>query len=90
MQKVSCRITSKGQVTIPKRVRKQLGVEVSDTVTFIMHDDGSVEIRPEALSLRDLRGIVPPLPDRETVDFEDYIDEALQERADRLASGRTG
>ncbi len=87
MHEVTCTITSKGQVTIPKRIRKQLGVEPSDKVAFVILESGAVEVRRVKYSMKDLFGIVPPIPGRETVDFEDYIEEALQTRATELSSG---
>ena len=39
-------ITSKGQVTIPKSVREQLGVESGDKVDFRIGEDGTVTVVP--------------------------------------------
>lgn len=89
MQQITRTVTSKGQVTIPKQIRDQLGIDVDDKITFVVHESGTVEIRPLEYSIRDLRGILPALPGRETEDFDDFIDEALQTRADRLAAGNT-
>jgi antitoxin PrlF len=36
------KMTTKGQVTIPKAVRERLNLEVGDTVYFDVRDDGSV------------------------------------------------
>ena len=36
------RMTTKGQITIPKAVRERLNLEVGDTVYFDVRDDGSV------------------------------------------------
>lgn len=40
MQKLRARVTSKGQVTIPVYVRRRLGVEAGDEVSFTVEDDG--------------------------------------------------
>jgi antitoxin PrlF len=40
------RITSKGQATIPLRVRRHLKVEPGDRIDFVIADDGGVHIRP--------------------------------------------
>jgi len=42
---VATRLTSKGQVTIPKAIRDQLGVKPGDEVEFISHDSGPVVVR---------------------------------------------
>jgi antitoxin PrlF len=39
---MSARVTSKGQVTVPKAVRKRLGIEAGDSVDFEMAPDGRV------------------------------------------------
>ena len=36
------KVTSKGQITIPKMVREQLNLEAGDRVYFDVRDDGSV------------------------------------------------
>ena len=40
-------ITSKGQATIPKAVRQQLGLKPGDRIKFFMHPDGSVVLLPK-------------------------------------------
>lgn len=77
MREVTCTITSKGQITIPKSVRKQLGVDPTDKVTFVVHDSGRVELRPVRYTIEALKGIVPALPHRTTEDFDDLIAEAF-------------
>ena len=40
------KLTSKGQVTIPKRVRDALGIEPGSRVEFGMEDPGRAFVRP--------------------------------------------
>jgi AbrB family looped-hinge helix DNA binding protein len=87
MRQASSTITSKGQVTIPKSIRDQLGVGPSDRVTFVVLDSGRVEVRPARYTIESLRGIVPTPPGLHTEDFDELFDQAFQERADQL-SGR--
>lgn len=47
-------------------------------------DDQSAGRKNQNLSMRDLRGIVPAIPGRTTSDFEDQIEEALEEVAERI------
>lgn len=84
MRELISTITGKGQVTIPKTIRRQLGVERSDKVAFILHDSGLIELRPARYTLESLRGIIPALPGRETEDFDDLIAEAMLASADRI------
>jgi AbrB family looped-hinge helix DNA binding protein len=39
---MATRVTSKGQVTIPKRLRKRLGIEPGQAVDFELAPDGRV------------------------------------------------
>ncbi len=49
-------LTSKGQTTIPKAVRRHLGLKPGDKIRFLVEDDGRVVVVPATLHLRDLRG----------------------------------
>lgn len=42
----SARVTSKGQITIPKAIRDRLGIKEGTTVTFEIRDDGTVTLSP--------------------------------------------
>ena len=39
------RVTSKGQVTVPKVIREALGAERGDLLVFTPHPEGHVELR---------------------------------------------
>jgi AbrB family looped-hinge helix DNA binding protein len=54
----TAKLTSKGQMTIPKRVRTALRIGVGDRVSFVVRDDGVVELRPETVDLRDAYAIL--------------------------------
>lgn len=45
MKEFPATITSKGQVTIPKGVRTQLGLDAHDKVIFVVEDDGRVLLK---------------------------------------------
>jgi AbrB family looped-hinge helix DNA binding protein len=53
-------ITSKGQVTIPKEVRDALGLESGHQVSFLLREDGVVEMHPETVDVMSLYGILKP------------------------------
>lgn len=54
---ISARITSKGQITIPKAVRDQLGVRAGDRLEFEF-TDGHLEVRPvPRRRIEEFRGI---------------------------------
>jgi AbrB family looped-hinge helix DNA binding protein len=56
----STTLTSKGQVTIPKAVRDELGLRVGDKVAFRVLEDGTVVVEPETVDLLDLANILRP------------------------------
>jgi antitoxin PrlF len=62
MKEVLSTITSKGQVTIPKDVREQLGLQTHDKIAFIIDDDGTVRLRvPQFPTIASLAGIAGTL-----------------------------
>jgi len=49
-------LTSKGQVTIPKKVREQLHLQTGDKLDFRIEEDGSVRIFPIAKKASEVFG----------------------------------
>jgi AbrB family looped-hinge helix DNA binding protein len=49
-QEVRVKLTTKGQVTIPKVIRRALGVRAHDSVTFVL-EEGEVRLKPAAESV---------------------------------------
>jgi antitoxin PrlF len=57
MKEIVSTITSKGQVTLPVEVRRLLGVGTNDKISFVIGDEGKVEIRvPRYPTIESLRG----------------------------------
>ena len=52
------RITSKGQITVPKAVRETLALNPGDRIAFRIHDDGTVTVEAETVELKTLRGVL--------------------------------
>ena len=73
-------ITSKGQTTIPKAVRRHLGLNPGDKIRFLVEDDGRVVVLPATLHLHDLRGSLPRPPKPVSVE---RMREAIRERGGR-------
>ena len=76
----SATVTSKGQITIPKIVRDELGLRAGDRVAFRVLDDGRVVVEPETIDLLVLRGALQPR--RKGVTLAD-MDEAIRKEASR-------
>jgi len=56
----NAKITSKGQVTIPKAVRDALGVDAGDRLAFRIQEDGTVLVQAETGDLLALAGRLKP------------------------------
>jgi AbrB family looped-hinge helix DNA binding protein len=73
---MAAKITSKGQVTLPKTVREHLGVEQGDLVDFPIDSDGVVRIQPLFGSVADLAGMLKRPPGKPPATLED-MDKAI-------------
>lgn len=49
-------ITSKGQITVPAEVRRELGLTVGSQLDFVRGDDGTYRVVLATRSVRDLKG----------------------------------
>jgi len=74
---MEAKVTSKGQVTLPLKLRDQLGIEPGDRVIFVEQRDGSFALRVRRGTFADLRGPlagkVEPASDEQ---IKNWIDEA--------------
>jgi antitoxin PrlF len=82
MKTVDAKITRQGQVTIPVEIRRHLGLERGEHVTFVIADDGSVRIEPVGSTLESVAGSFVPLHAMSD-DFDPEIDDAWSDEADR-------
>jgi antitoxin PrlF len=53
----NAKITSKGQITIPVRIRAALGISAGDRVEFVELDKQQVMMVPATRSVRELNGM---------------------------------
>ena len=60
MKEIDSTVTSKGQVTIPAEIRRHLGIGEGDKITFVVEDQGTVQVKasryPTIASLRGAAG----------------------------------
>jgi len=71
------KLTSKGQITVPSRLRKRLQVGPGDHIVFLEEPDGRIVVRARCGTLGGMRGMLKDkarLPDSRTV--ERWIGEA--------------
>ena len=53
----SATVTSKGQITIPAPVRKELGLKAGTRVEFVKIANGQYAIRPATISIKSMKGM---------------------------------
>ena len=51
-------VSSKGQVTIPKKIRERLHLETGDRIEFLVDTDGQVTILPVTQDITRLKGMI--------------------------------
>jgi len=78
------RMTSKGQITVPRDVRLKLNLKPGDRVLFIVEDDGTVRMRALNKDISSLIGILPRPKRAATLEA---IEEAIQRAAVASALG---
>ncbi len=66
----TARITAKGQITIPKKVRTGMAVDAGDRLAFELDDDGGVRIVPVRQPMKPLRGFLSEYATGRKVDDE--------------------
>ncbi len=75
-------VTSKGQTTIPKKIREFLKINPNDRLFYLL-EDGKVILRPIQGNILELRGSVPAKG--ETGDFEDIRESVRKAMAKKIA-----
>ncbi len=87
----TAKVTSKGQLTIPKEVRKALGIKTGTRVDFYEGQKGEYIFRPRTGSIWDLRGCVPKLDHVVTIEeMNEGIADAVAESFLKSVDGRVG
>jgi antitoxin PrlF len=77
----TAKLTSKGQVTIPKEIREKLRLKTGDRVLFTVDDSGAVHLRAQNRSLVDRIGFMKQLVKRTTPVSVEEMNEAIAEAA---------
>ncbi len=82
---IESKITSKGQITIPKIIREYLNVDVSDTVEFTLMEDGKVLISSKQESAAALFGMLKHRKGRNSVSVSEMEKAISRQRKQRHA-----
>lgn len=76
----TAKVTSKGQVTIPKQVRRLMAIETGDRLAFELEEDGRLRVSRVRHEPRPLRGMLSEYAGDHPVDDE-QVRAALRRRA---------
>ncbi len=60
-------LSSKGQITLPARIRKRLGLRPNDRIALIVRGE-EIVLKPLKGTIRDLRGVLEPKSTPENFD----------------------
>ena len=87
----TARVTTKGQITIPQRVREQMGIQTGDVLAFVGQEDGTVVV--QKLRLRDAGDVqerFAPTTTAETITEEDVVRWVKEVRAPQFTERDPG
>lgn len=80
------KVGPRGQITIPKSVRTQLGINPGDSLVIVLTKDDEIVLQPVTETIFDLVGLIP-VPASGPLSIEqlresavDYIVERVQEK----------
>ena len=78
------KMTTKGQITVPKDVRLKLGLRPGDRVRFIVEDAGRVRLLPAKRDISELVGMLPKPKRALTLEeMDEAIAQAVAEKFSR-------
>jgi len=80
---MQAKVTSKGQITIPKKIRDYMQLNESDKVDFKVGEDGAVYITKPQKSIMDLCGSLNKYKKDRPVTVEEMHEAVLEVAAER-------
>ncbi|MDQ3692484.1 MAG: AbrB/MazE/SpoVT family DNA-binding domain-containing protein [Chloroflexota bacterium] len=83
MREYVAKMTSKGQLTLPAAVRRELGLDPGDRITIVVNNQ-QAELRRLEHNVMSVFGMIPSPPGLVTEDFDDLIEEAMSTHADTV------
>ena len=78
------KITTKGQVTIPKNIRESLHLHTGDKIEIILNIQGEAVIRPISKKVDDMFGILKR-PKQKTISVEEMNDSIKNRMQSKLS-----
>lgn len=82
----TARVTSQGQITVPKQVRERLGLNKGDSVAFKIDDssDESPAVIERVPNFLELAGSVKVPPEKKGMSWKEIRREAWEARAKKI------
>lgn len=80
----SATITTKGQITIPKKIRDKLRLNAGDKIEFVLLDNGEAIMRPVSKRVDDVFGILHKTGQK-TVTVEQMNEKIRQKMKDHFS-----
>lgn len=80
---VSAKVTSKGQITLPAPLRRDLKLQPGDQVDFRKNKQGNYELVAKTMRFEDLRGIIKLGRSVKTSEIDKWVKEARAARGRR-------
>jgi antitoxin PrlF len=79
---ITAKVTSKGQITIPKQVRTSLHLHTGDRVSFVVQNDSEAVIKPVSKSVDKVFGMLhrPDMTARTVEEMDEAIAEHVSEK----------
>jgi antitoxin PrlF len=78
------KITTKGQVTIPKNIRESLHLHTGDKIEIVLNNQGEAVIRPISKKVDDMFGILKR-PKQKTISVEEMNDSIKNRMQSKLS-----
>jgi antitoxin PrlF len=78
MANFEAKVTSKGQITLPAKLRSALRIAVGDKVVFSEAPDGGYRIGTKRETLGDLKGVIRGGPVVTSAEVKKWIEEARE------------
>jgi AbrB family looped-hinge helix DNA binding protein len=82
-------VSRKGQITLPLELRRLLQIGPGDRIEFVVDGACSARLRRVDPDVHAVRSLIPTPPGLITDDFDDLIDEAMADHADRWMRGES-
>ncbi len=72
------KISSKGQIVIPKEVRERLGIKAGGKLAVIVRDDEIILRKIERLNLSEISSRISSVVEKEDIDVNKLVTEAVE------------